>query len=155
VRRGILSPHPLKEALHHNNMSTPLERVQHLLVTSQNPPRETEELDFERCAELHNAILEHGWLSSGRSAEDFQSQCIPLYERAAGEIDEKCSDSLKSFFQSARDVPVGMHRFNLFYNVSGLDCAFGWHDYYTEEENRVLRLYTVSEGLYGDPDGLV
>jgi hypothetical protein len=38
-------------------MSTPLERVQHLLVTYGNPPRETEELDFERCVELHNAIL--------------------------------------------------------------------------------------------------
>ena len=136
-------------------MSTPLERVQHLLVTPQNPPREIDGLDFERCVELHNAILEHGWLSSGRSAEDFQSQCTSYYERAAEEIDEKCSASLKTFLQGARDVPPGMIAFNFFYNVSGLDCAFGWHDYYTEEEHRVLRLYTVSNGLYGDPDGLV
>lgn len=49
----------------------------------------------------------------------------------------------------------GGFRFNFFYNVSGLDCAFGWHDYYTDEENRMLRLYTVSAGLFGDPDGLV
>jgi len=136
-------------------MSTPLERVQHLLVTPQNPPREIEELDFQHCIELHNAILEHGWLSSGRSAEDFQSQCTPYYERAAEEIDEKCSTSLKAFFQGARDVPPGESRFNFFYNVSVLDCAFGWHDYYTEDENRMLRLYTVSAGLFGDPDGLV
>jgi hypothetical protein len=136
-------------------MSTPLERVHHLLVTPNNPPRQTGELDFQRCVELHNAILEHGWLSSGRSAEDFESQCTPFYGHAAEEIDEKCNVSLKAFFQSARDVPPGMNDLNFFYNVSRLNCAFGWHDYYTEEENRVLTLYTVSEGLYGDPDGLV
>lgn len=136
-------------------MSTPLERVQHLLVTPDNPPRQTDSLDFERCAELHNAILEHGWLSSGRSAEDFQSQCTPFYERAAEVIDAKCDSSLKAFFQAARDVPPGKNDFNFFYNVSALDCAFGWHDYYTEDEDRALKLYTVSEGLYGDPDGLV
>lgn len=88
---------PPEEVLHRPNMSTPLERVQHLLVTPDNPPADTEELDFQRCVELHNAILEHGWLSSGRSAEDFQSQCTPYYERAAEEIDEKCSASLKAF----------------------------------------------------------
>jgi hypothetical protein len=136
-------------------MSTPLERVQHLLVTPDNPPRQTGALDFERCAELHNAILEHGWLSSGRSAEDFQSQCTPFYDRAAEVIDAKCCYSLKAFFQAARDVPPGTNDFNFFYNVSVLNCGFGWHDYYTEEEDRALTLYTVSEGLYGDPDGLV
>jgi hypothetical protein len=136
-------------------MSTPLERVQHILVTPDNPPRQTEGLDSQRCVELHNAVLEHGWLSSGRSAEDFESQCTPFYERAAEVIDEKCKASLKAFFQGARDVPPGTNGFNFFYNVSGLNCAFGWHDYFTEEENRVLNLYTVSQGLYGDPDGLV
>jgi hypothetical protein len=136
-------------------MSTPLERVQHLLVTSDNPPRQTEGLDFQRCVDLHNAILEHGWLSSGRSAEDFESQCTPFYEHAAEEIDEKCNASLKAFLQGARDVPPGMNDFNFFYNVSRLSWAFGWHEYYTEEEHRVLTLYMVSEGLYGDPDGLV
>lgn len=136
-------------------MSTPLERVQHLLVTPDNPPRQTEGLDIERCAELHNAILEHAWLSSGRSAGDFQSQCTPFYERATEEIDEKCTPSLKAFFQSTRAVQPGTNGFSFFYNVSGLDCAFGWHDYYTEDEDRVLTLYTVSEGLYSKPDGLV
>ena len=67
----------------------------------------------------------------------------------------KCSGSLKTFFQGARDVPRGKSRFSFFYNVSSLDYAFGWHDYYTEEEKRMLRLYTVSAGLYGDPDGSV
>lgn len=136
-------------------MSTPLERVQHLLVTPETPPRQSEGLDFERCAELHNVILEHGWLSSGRSAEDFQLQCTPFYERAAEVIDERCTPSLKAFLQVARDAPPGTNDFNFFHNVSTLDCAFDWHDYYTEDKDRVLRLYTVSEGLYSKPDGLV
>lgn len=136
-------------------MSTPLERVQHLLVKPHNPPRKTQGLDSERCIELHNAILEHGWLSSGRSIEDFQLQCTPFYERAAGIIDEKCSASLKTFFQGARHVPPGTNDFNFFYNVSGLDCAFGWHDFYAPEEVRTLTLYSVAAGLYGSPDGLV
>lgn len=136
-------------------MSTPLERVQYLLVTPENPPRQIEGLDTERCVELHNAILEHGWLSSGRSAEDFQSQCTPYHARAAATIDEKCNASLKAFFQGARNAPPGTFRFNFFYNVTGLDCGFGLHDYYSQEENRALTLYGVSEGLYGDPDGLV
>jgi hypothetical protein len=136
-------------------MSTPLERVQHLLVTPDNPPSQAGALDSERCAELHNAIFEHGWLSSGRSADDFQSQCTPFYERASDVIYAKCSPSLKAFFQAARGVPPGTNGFTFFYNVSALICGFGWHDYYTEEEDRALTLYTVSEGLYGDPDGLV
>jgi hypothetical protein len=83
-------------------MSTPLERVQHLLVTHDNPPREIGDLDVERCVELHNAILEHGWLSSGRSAEDFQSQCKPFYEHNPELFDEKCDASLKAFLQGGK-----------------------------------------------------
>jgi hypothetical protein len=141
--------------LHLFNMSTPLERVQHLLVTPDNPPRQIEGLDVLRCVELHNAILEHGWLSSGRSAEDFQSQCNPFYESAAERIDEKCTASLRAFLQGARHMPPGIRDFNFFYNVSGLTCEFGWHDYYVPEENRALTLYSVSAGLSSKPDGLV
>lgn len=140
---------------HLSDMSTPLERVQHLLATPDNPPRQIEALDSQRCVELHNAILEHGWLSSGRSAEDFKSQCTPFYERAAEVIDEKCHPSLKAFFQGAREVAPGTNGFNFFYNVSHLNCAFDWHEYYAEEEDQVLNLYIVSEGLYSKPDGLV
>jgi hypothetical protein len=55
-------------------------------------------LDFDHCVKLHNAILEHGWLCSGRAVEDFQLQCTAFYKRAAGVIDEKCTASLKAFF---------------------------------------------------------
>lgn len=106
-------------------MPKPLENVQDLFVTPEDPPRQIEELDPERCTELHNAILEHGWLNSGRSIEEFQSQCTPFHERTAGVIDEKYSASINFFFQGAENVPPGTNDFNFFYNASGLHCAFG------------------------------
>jgi hypothetical protein len=137
-------------------MSAPLERVQHLLVTPENPPRDIDGLDVERCVELHNAILEHGWLSSGRSVEDFESQCPPFYEHAPEIFDEKCNASLKAFLLGARERRSGAEGdFSFFYNVSGLICEFGRHDYYIDEENRVFCLYMVGAGLYSKPDGLV
>jgi hypothetical protein len=50
-------------------------------------------LDAARSCK-YNAILEHGWSSSGRSAEDFKLWCTPFYERAAEVIDEECDSSL-------------------------------------------------------------
>ncbi|QYS99747.1 hypothetical protein H0G86_006866 [Trichoderma simmonsii] len=39
-------------------------------VTAEHPLRETEGLDHERCAALHNLIVERGWIASGRSLSD-------------------------------------------------------------------------------------
>ena len=35
-------------------------------VTLENPPRDGQELDYKRCAALHNHVLELGWVGSGR-----------------------------------------------------------------------------------------
>lgn len=48
-------------------VSEALEEVRHLRVSEAYPVTSTEEhLDFERCAALHNAIVKHGWVASGR-----------------------------------------------------------------------------------------
>ncbi|RMZ85694.1 hypothetical protein DV736_g6557, partial [Chaetothyriales sp. CBS 134916] len=39
-------------------------------ITVQNPVRQIDGLDHERCAALHNLILEHGWQQSGRELDD-------------------------------------------------------------------------------------
>ncbi|UKZ75809.1 hypothetical protein TrVFT333_003503 [Trichoderma virens FT-333] len=39
-------------------------------VTAEHPLREVEGLDHERCAALHNLIIERGWTASGRSLTD-------------------------------------------------------------------------------------
>ncbi|KAH0046111.1 hypothetical protein KCU78_g137, partial [Aureobasidium melanogenum] len=44
--------------------------VRHLLVSNDNPAREEGDLDYERCAALHNAIVKHGWTASGRSPDN-------------------------------------------------------------------------------------
>lgn len=73
-------------------MSTSFESVQHLLVKPGRPPRQIGALDPEHCAGLHSAILEHGWLSSGRSPGDLQSQRTPYHDRTVGVIDEKFNE---------------------------------------------------------------
>lgn len=39
-------------------------------VTAEHPLREVDGLDYERCAALHNLIVERGWTASGRSLSD-------------------------------------------------------------------------------------
>lgn len=39
-------------------------------VTAEHPLRQVEGLDHERCAALHNLIVERGWTASGRSLND-------------------------------------------------------------------------------------
>jgi hypothetical protein len=46
-------------------MKTTYVDISRWLVTSSNPPRQTDGLDYERCAVLHNHIVAHGWIASG------------------------------------------------------------------------------------------
>ena len=51
--------------------SAPIGAVSHLRVHEAQPPTSTNQgLDFERCAALHNAILQHGWASTGRKLDE-------------------------------------------------------------------------------------
>ena len=46
--------------------SEPLEAIQHLKVSFDNPETSTDEgLDYERCSALHNAIVKHAWQAQG------------------------------------------------------------------------------------------
>ena len=44
--------------------------VRDLLVSDDNPARDEGEMDYERCAALHNAIVKHGWMAMGRSLDE-------------------------------------------------------------------------------------
>lgn len=60
-------------------MAGPLDRVVHLLVTPDHPPRDhVDGMDSDRCAALHNATYEYGWINSGRTAESFIEQTTTL-----------------------------------------------------------------------------
>lgn len=53
--------------------------VRHLLVSDENPAREEGDLDYKRCAALHNAIVKHGWTASGSLSRH------PAYNHCMGE----------------------------------------------------------------------
>ncbi|KAH0495710.1 hypothetical protein TgHK011_009243 [Trichoderma gracile] len=73
-------------------------------VTAEQPPRDIDGLDNERCAALHNLIIERGWTASGRSPSDLDRrswwECYgddaQLSPHAA-----KISPSLVAFLQAA------------------------------------------------------
>jgi hypothetical protein len=50
--------------------SSAIAKVRSLKVTAENPPcDDLDDLDFHRCATLHNTIVEHGWTASDRAME--------------------------------------------------------------------------------------
>ncbi|KAK4543619.1 hypothetical protein LTR36_005264 [Oleoguttula mirabilis] len=137
-------------------MSAPLESIGHLLVTPENPPRDIDGMDHERCAALHNAIFQHGWVSSGRDVDDFVSQSRPWldFNPQAGQYG--LHHSVLAFLRDARALPLN-HQVHFFYNVWGLNCALGGqcHEYCFPESDQTLTLYGTYPELASIPDGLI
>jgi hypothetical protein len=143
-------------------MSQPLERVSDQLVTEQNPPRyDLDGMDSARCAALHNAILEHGWTTSGRTTEDFWENTRTWWEihEQAPET-SRLHPSLCTFLQHARIVPLEYEpETSFFWNVVGLHhpTSFfsGPGSSMFENGDLILTLYASHEKLAGTPDGLL
>ncbi|KAK0356092.1 hypothetical protein LTR91_020214 [Friedmanniomyces endolithicus] len=111
-------------------------------------------MDSDRCAALHNAIYEHGWINSGRTAESFTEQTTTLWEHLDAEMREKLHPSLQAFLREARTLlGYGQHT-NFFYNVRGLMIAFN-KDWYDPDPNRLLTLYGTYMAMATKLDGLV
>jgi len=136
-------------------MSAPLQRIAHLLVTPENPPRDDiDGMDSERCAALHNAIFEHGWINSGRTAESFQDHTETMFEHLALEERQRLHPSLQAFFRKARILSRNLQDMNFFYNVHGLSLS--WEkDWYDSDPNRLPTLYGAHEAMATKLDGLV
>ncbi|KAI6804104.1 hypothetical protein KC361_g316 [Hortaea werneckii] len=84
-------------------MSMYLDEVAHLLVTDENPPREIDGLDHERCAALQNAMLKHAWVRSGRNEETFLEGTVPFIETCGLERpEENLHPSVVEFYRKAR-----------------------------------------------------
>lgn len=57
--------------------SEAFDEIRHLRVSVENPVTSTNEnLDFERCAALHNAIIKHAWTAGGRDRADIPARSI-------------------------------------------------------------------------------
>ncbi|GAB7333456.1 hypothetical protein MBLNU13_g05054t1 [Cladosporium sp. NU13] len=124
-------------------MSSAIARIQGLKETAENPPRDDlEGLDFQRCAALHNAIVEHGWTASER---DDTTSRLHL--------------SVIEFLKRAYDFYED--DFNFFHYLTGLrhagDIELGFKqdledlDY----DNRYYTLYCTDQTHASKPDGLI
>ncbi|KAI6899351.1 hypothetical protein KC318_g9499 [Hortaea werneckii] len=139
-------------------MSRYLDEVVHLLVTDENPPREIDGLDHERCAALQNAILKHAWVRSGRDEEAFLEGTVPSIELCGLERpEEELHPSVVEFYRKARTPCGGMPGkdfVNFFYNLRSLASSLGNHGYCFGDDDETITLYD-STSQFTKPDGLV
>ncbi|GFP59295.1 hypothetical protein TASIC1_0012029800 [Trichoderma asperellum] len=73
-------------------------------ITPEHPLRQVEGLDHERCAALHNLIVERGWTASGRNLSDLDRR--PWWECYGGDAQlaphaAKLSPSVIAFLKAA------------------------------------------------------
>ena len=86
-------------------MADQLPDISRWLVTPSNPPRSLPGMDFERCAALHNHIVQLVWIGSGRSLDEFE--CPKWFERhgdAAERVGDRLDPSLASFLEQVYDT---------------------------------------------------
>lgn len=134
--------------------SAPLEAIRPLMVTQENPAREnTNGMDYSRCAALHDAILQHAWLQTGRSLEEYELTARPYLELNP-QVGQNLHPSVRTFLRTARALPSD-HEVNFFYNVWGLTLAFGGHKACFPESDRTVTLYGSHLEHASQPDGLV
>lgn len=131
------------------------------LVTPENPPRSLDSLDYERCAALHNYLIQYAWAASGRNINHLKfSTWFNNHGDTANAIRDRREPSLVKFLETACDPPGGCDDIILFYWVSGLtypdELWFDWESYAEGgEESRRMTLYRTSPDLMGGHcDGL-
>ena len=125
-------------------------------VTPENPIREVDGMDWERCASLHNLITHLGWRGLGNPEAEmprstwWQSNITndSLEEEWSGRL----SASLKLFLQTAYETP---HE-NFFYYASGLNPPSRFYTGMHEHQgDTILSLYQMTNlNLSGHRDGL-
>ncbi|OBT65709.1 hypothetical protein VE03_03370 [Pseudogymnoascus sp. 23342-1-I1] len=124
-------------------------------VTPENPVREVNGMDWERCAALHNHILRLGWAVNGKPKTEIPRETWwqthitdPALE---AEWSARLSPTLKQFLQAAFENAPDQ---SFFYYVSGLsfpEQLFGS----CHEDEGIMCLYPAANPNMGShPDGL-
>ena len=146
-------------------------------VTTFQPIRQAQNeggMDFERCAALHNELMETGWLQSGKllppdAEPDAQNDSRVLSRQtwfhyhgdAADDVREHLSPSLTAFLDQAWTN----EGHSLFYYVWGLASPeYLWLNWENDQDvpveeaalnpYRYLTLYGAN-GISSEPDGLM
>lgn len=81
-------------------------------------------MQVERCVALHNEILRHGWIGSGRNADTFETNCPSWFDYCGTHAEAVRNDlapDLMEFLKQAR-IPVlpSGSEFSFSYWVAGL-----------------------------------
>ncbi len=153
---------------HSSEAGQPATRNNHLhamddgghLVTLANPAREDGTLDYERCAKLHNRLVEHAWVADGRLLDDLERRSFfEHYGDEANDIADRLDPSLVAFLKSVI-VPEDPPPF--FFWVEGIappaeifSAYEMFQDYEEAGPGRFLTLYTTNPGLGGHSLGLI
>jgi hypothetical protein len=121
-------------------------------------------MDVDKCVELHNKILEHGWLRSGKTIEDFEQKRQTWFDQhgdQAEAVSELLSPDLIAFLEGAYTVDCEYdHTF--FYYVGGLAGPFNIQDNMEtlnmvceEGETPYILLYMMNYRFGSHPVGLM
>lgn len=124
------------------------------LTTTDNAPRLSDEMDWERYSTLHNHILELGWVSSGRNLDQLDRRSWwEFHGENAEALRGHLSPSLVKFLEHAQHgCDVNSHSF--FYYVNGLMPPGGlWLNQGNEIGAKILTLYSAND-IASHADGL-
>jgi len=125
-------------------------------VTPEDPVREVDGMDWDRCACLHNLITQLGWTGLGTSEIEMPKitwwQANITNESLDAEWSRRLSLSLKQFLQTAYETTHG----NFFYYVSGLNAPGSFFNGVNEQHgDMILSLYQMTNlNFSGHRDGL-
>ena len=146
-------------------MSVAIEDVSDHRVNDTNPPREdTDGLDHQRCAALHNAIVKHGWIASGHLADTsptsvwWDIQEVAARDAMARRLHASVINFLKAAI-SPTQRSNGLDASDFFYYLAGFRSAATPHGLLFKEDeedpDRYLTMYGTTQTVSDKPDGLV
>ncbi|KAL5345296.1 hypothetical protein ACLOAV_009666 [Pseudogymnoascus australis] len=136
-----------------SKLSSKLSDISRHLVTPDNPARETSTLDHQRCALLHNFLVEYSWLADGRSLDDLERRSFfDNYGDEAEEIREQLDPALVAFLEAAYDL----YQPSFYLWVDGITPpSLMWESHSGDDEGETLTLYMTNMGLTVHGNGLM
>lgn len=140
------------------------------LVSDDNPPRAEGDLDYERCAALHNAVVEHGWTASGRSLDDLPLMtCWEADEQGWEDNTDQLQPSMIEFLKRAYNTELPdteplynfqSRGYKFFYFLDGLIGPRGHETYdllddFGDFPGHYMTLYTPNDRSGSHAQGLM
>lgn len=126
--------------------------ISRYLVTEVNPARSNNTLDYERCAILHNYIVQYSWVAEGNLLSDFTHRSF--FEHYGDEAEvarERLHPSLVAFLEAIYLPEDGLSSFFLWAkSISSPSEMWAYHDSeMTFGYEDFLTLYQTNRGLQG------